>query len=584
MGEMKLLSLHLRNFKGIQDFLLDARGKSLDIHGDNATGKTTLFDAYLWLLFGKDSQGQTAFEIKTLTPDGECLHGLEHEVEGVFFVNGQEISLRKVYHEVWTKRRGEAQATFTGHTTDYFFLGVPVSKAEYERRISGIVDEHIFRLLSDPMHFNEQLNWQERRKILLDVCGDISEQEVIATDERLAKLQDVLGRYSIEDYRKKLAADKARINKRLNEIPVRISEVQRIVDEAEDLDEENIRAELRQLRQRQAMEKNDISEILHEMNLKMMDLEYQIIRLQDQQKDKARQLSTLNASIDRMEQDLERLAKQYSATAAEEFSFSMDLTCPTCGQPIPGHLQAKMREEAETEFAQRKTAQLEQINASIEDAQARLAQSKAIAEELQKSIEELASQEALKRAELDALRLEYSNLEKSSPEPLQPDLANQIQILERQLAKIEQKKAAVARIAELMVEERQLAAEFENIEGELFVTEEFVRAKVKLLEENINSKFGIARFKLFNVLVNGAVEECCETMVNGVPWANLNRGARMNAGLDIIRTLQDHYEFRCPVWIDNAEAVTKLVPMQCQMFRLFVNADYPKLTVKEVTI
>ena len=141
-----------------------------------------------------------------------------------------------------------------------------------------------------------------------------------------------------------------------------------------------------------------------------------------------------------------------------------------------------------------------------------------------------------------------------------------------------------ARIAELMVEERQLAAEFENIEGELFVTEEFVRAKVKLLEENINSKFGIARFKLFNVLVNGAVEECCETMVNGVPWANLNRGARMNAGLDIIRTLQDHYEFRCPVWIDNAEAVTKLVPMQCQMFRLFVNADYPKLTVKEVTI
>lgn len=582
MGEMRLLSLHLRNFKGIQDFILDARGKSLDIYGDNATGKTTLFDAYLWLLFGKDSQGQTAFEIKTLTPDGECLHGLEHEVEGVFFINGQEISLRKVYHEVWTKRRGEAQATFTGHTTDYFFLGVPVSKAEYERRISGIVDEHIFRLLSDPMHFNEQLNWQERRKILLDVCGDISEQEVIATDERLAKLQDVLGRYSIEDYRKKLAADKARINKRLNEIPVRISEVQRIVDEAEDLDEENIRAELRQLRQRQAMEKNDISEILHEMNLKMMDLEYQIIRLQDQQKDKARQLSTLNASIDRMEQDLERLARQYSATAAEEISFSMDLICPKCGQPIPQDVQTKMREEAETEFAQRKTAQLEQINASIEDAQARLAQSKAIAEELQKSIEELASQEALKRAELEALRLEYLKLEKRLPEPPQPDLADQIQHLERQLAKIEQRKAAVARIEELMAEERQLAEEFENVEGELFVTEEFIRAKVRLLEDKINSKFEIARFKLFNVLVNGGVEECCETTVNGVPWANLNRGARMNAGLDIIKTLQDHYDFHCPVWIDNAEAVTKLLPMKCQMFRLFVDPNYPKLSVKEI--
>jgi len=320
------------------------------------------------------------------------------------------------------------------------------------------------------------------------------------------------------------------------------------------------------------------------MNLKMMDLEYQIIRLQDQQKDKARQLSTLNASIDRMEQDLERLARQYSATAAEEISFSMDLICPKCGQPIPQDVQAKMREEAETEFAQRKTAQLEQINASIEDAQARLAQSKAIAEELQKSIEELASQEALKRAELDALRIEYSNLEKSAPEPPQPGLADQTQYLERQLAKIEQKKAAGDRIAELMDEERKLAAEFENIEGELFVTEEFVREKVRLLEDKINSKFEIARFKLFNVLVNGGVEECCETTVNGVPWMNLNRGAKMNAGLDIIRTLQDRYNFRCPVWIDNAEAVTKLVPMRCQMFRLFVDSRYPKLFVKETEI
>ena len=136
---------------------MDARGKSLDIHGDNATGKTTLFDAYLWLLFGKDSQGQSSFQIKTLTPEGEPLHGLEHEVEGLFQINGQEISLKKTYHEVWTKRRGEAQATFTGHTTDYFFMDVPVAKSEYERRISGIVDEPIFRLLSNPMHFNEDV-------------------------------------------------------------------------------------------------------------------------------------------------------------------------------------------------------------------------------------------------------------------------------------------------------------------------------------------------------------------------------------------------------------------------------------------
>jgi len=129
---LKLLKLKLKNFKGIKSLELKANGENLKIFGDNATGKTTIYDAFLWLLFDKDSQNKADFTIKTLK-NGEPIHHLDHEVTGVFFdeVDGERIELRKVYREKWTKKRGSATETFTGHETDYYIDGVPVKKSEY---------------------------------------------------------------------------------------------------------------------------------------------------------------------------------------------------------------------------------------------------------------------------------------------------------------------------------------------------------------------------------------------------------------------------------------------------------------------
>ena len=89
---MKLIRLTLRNFKGIREFTLEARGRDIDVFGDNATGKTTLADAFMWLLFDKDSQNRKDFQIKTVDKHGNEIHGLDHEVEAVLEVNGQEIT------------------------------------------------------------------------------------------------------------------------------------------------------------------------------------------------------------------------------------------------------------------------------------------------------------------------------------------------------------------------------------------------------------------------------------------------------------------------------------------------------------
>ena len=175
MKQIRLNQLLLKNFKGARDIGLVLRGEKTAIFGDNSTFKTTCADAFSWLLFGKDSQGRADFEIKTLDDSGEALHGLEHAVEAALDVDGKKTELRKVYRELWTKKRGSLVKEFTGHTKDTFIDGVPVTQSEYEEWIAELADEKAFRLLTNPLEFAERLHWQERRRILLEVCGDMSD-------------------------------------------------------------------------------------------------------------------------------------------------------------------------------------------------------------------------------------------------------------------------------------------------------------------------------------------------------------------------------------------------------------------------
>ena len=187
MKQVKLLSLHLENFKGIKKFTLDANGSNVRVFGDNAVGKTTLFDAFVWLLFDKDSQNKKDFSIKTLDNEGNVIHNLEHTVEGEFLIDSTVIKLKKVYKEKWTKKRGQPIAEFTGHTTDHFVDDVPINKKEYTAKVAEIVDEEVFKLLTSPTHFNEHLDWKKRRAILLEIAGEVTDQEVINSKSELSK-------------------------------------------------------------------------------------------------------------------------------------------------------------------------------------------------------------------------------------------------------------------------------------------------------------------------------------------------------------------------------------------------------------
>lgn len=216
-----LKSLKLHNFKGIKDFEVEF-GHVTDIKGKNGLGKSTIFDAFNWLLFDKDSQGRKNFEIKTLDETGEPLHKLEHTVEGNLIIDGIQLSLAKTFKEKWTKKRGQATQEFSGHETTYSINGVPVKKKDYEEKIKEIMDEGLFKLVTNPMYF-PNLNWKEQRTIVQEIIGTIDDERVINYNSKLAPLK---GAYtdSISEYNARTKASIKKINDEIKLIPARIDE------------------------------------------------------------------------------------------------------------------------------------------------------------------------------------------------------------------------------------------------------------------------------------------------------------------------------------------------------------------------
>jgi DNA repair exonuclease SbcCD ATPase subunit len=652
MNQLTLTCLSLKNFKGVRSFVIEMNGQNVRISGDNATGKTTLFDSFIWLLFDKDSQSKKDFAIKTLV-DGKEIHGLEHEVEATFSFNGKSLTLRKVYAEKWTKKRGSATQKFTGHTTDYYVNGVPVQKKEYTANVDAIIKEDIFKLLTSPSYFNEQVKWQDRRKTLLDICGDITTDEVISTNNELYRLHEILNGRSIEDHRKVIAARRTDINKELDKIPVRIDEIQRTLPQLDGIEKQSLEAEITQLNgdidekmtlmnnirngsaisaKQKAIQEIEIAmlQIKQEHQANSNDKVYSLkARIQEENSnatilqskiDSIKQRKQMNAyNIKDLNDSRERLLKEWHEVNDRVLTHESDCECPTCGQSLPEEQVQAAKDKALADFNRTKSERLESIQKKGKQTKEKMDEVKLANEQFDKEIEKIKIQLGEKKGLITSLKGQLSTAESAivdimenpsytgklvEKQKLEADIrelkeaADQsIHSIYSEVAELKVKrdqlqgelgKFAVAdqsqkRIGELKSQERELAVEFEKLEGELYLTEEFIRTKVNLLEEKINSKFKYAKFKLFAEQINGGLTEVCETLFDGVPYSSgLNNAAKINVGLDIINTLSEHYGFSAPIFVDNAEAVTKLIDTKAQVISLIVSEQDKVLRVEQL--
>lgn len=230
-----LKRLTLANFKGLRNVAIEFSDEVTTISGRNGTGKTTVMDAFTWLLWGKDSEGNTdtKFGIKTNDAQGNFIPDLEHEVTGMLEVIDTETGdietaeLRRVLVEEWKTEKGKTERKLKGHHTDYFYNGVPLkTKGEYDERINAIIPEAVFKMLTNPDYFLS-LHWTAQREMLLQIAGGVSYEDVAQNNKAFAALIEQLSGKTVEDYKRELAAQKDKITKALEKIPTRIDEITR---------------------------------------------------------------------------------------------------------------------------------------------------------------------------------------------------------------------------------------------------------------------------------------------------------------------------------------------------------------------
>ena len=243
MGKkINLKKLSFVNFKGMRNVTVDFDGEVVTISGKNGTGKTTVADGFTWVLWGKDSEGNSdsKFGIKTTDAEGKVINDLNHEVGCTLEVTDtdtgetQLINLRRVYVEEWHTPKGETQRILKGHRTDFFYNDVPLkTKNEYDQRVADILPEAVFKLLTSPKYFLN-LHWEAQREILMQIAGGVSDAEIASRNADFAKLLADLTGKSLEDFKKEVAASINRVNKELDVIPTRIDEVTRSTPAAPD--------------------------------------------------------------------------------------------------------------------------------------------------------------------------------------------------------------------------------------------------------------------------------------------------------------------------------------------------------------
>ena len=569
--------MQIENFKGLKALTIEFSETVTSIKGRNGTGKSSIVDAFNWVLFGKDAHGNApgsdAFREKPLDDEGKEIHNLETSVELFCRLDGQRFDLKRAQSENWVKKRGAMEATFQGNVSTYWVNGVEVKAQDFKQRIAAVAGEDIFRLVGTLSAFNA-LPWKERRVQLMKMAGTDVDGELLALDE-YRPIADELAEKNIgiDDLRKVLADQRKKANDELKILPVRIDEARKslpslnaqeirdaeyIVKDSEEsiarIDEQiaALRANsaaTSSRAQRLALEQELISikrRLIDEKQAEKKRLTLQA----DSASEDFRRVSGMFSDAKRIAEGTERkvtekaahvnaLREQYRAIKGESKEISD--TCPTCGQPLPIE---KMQEAAE-HFEAEKRKRLEDIQ---EKGKAAADELKGLEAELaleQKEVESLKARveaaEGTRTAANDAVR-DFIDAPDYAAEPRIAALESEIKALDgdsdvsadekerqllerkRELQGIADKNRAVlaaraagtdieARIRAYEARQQEVGAQLSETEILIGLLEHFIQARCGALEASINEQFEGVRWKLFDQQINGAIVDCCMAMI-----------------------------------------------------------------------
>lgn len=671
MKNIIIQNINLINFKGIRNQKIDF-DKNTNIYGDNGTGKTTIFDAFTWAMFGKDSTDRKDFQIKTLDKDNVVIPQIEHEVGVSLIVDGEEVTIKRILKENWVKKRGSLETEFTGNGTDYYWNEVPMQQKEFQLKVSQILDEAVFKLITNPLAFNS-LKWQERRNALIQIVGEVSDSELASGNSEYENLiAQLTNGKTLEDYRKQIAASIKKAKDDLKAIPIRVDEISRSKPETFDflklsVDLEKTQAELgivddeiansnlafqskldaQKMKRVQANNlKTDIQIIEDTARREAIqkttadstfldNLKAKLKTAEDNLETKNIGFDTLNAKIVSLENQItdvnskiESKRKEWATENESELSFNENsFCCPTCKRDFEANdIETKKtslllnfrsaKDHKLIEIRKQGTAlgeekgnlekEIEALKVRIENGKHHINANKidvsGLKTEIETEIEKSKSgsfdkiQENLVYESILSINLDYKlmktdllTLEATIEEIPVVDNSELVEKRKCLVSEIDDIKSKLQneininliakRIEDLHKEQKALAQQIASVEKTQFVIENFNKLKIVALEQRINSKFTLVNFKMFETQINGGEVECCDCLIDGVPFSDVNTAGKINAGLDIVNTLCGYYRVTAPIFIDNRESIVSLIPSESQIVNLIVSGEDKRLRV-----
>lgn len=374
--------LVIKNFKGIEELEINYDASVTNILGANHTGKTTTADAIMWVLFGKNSEGQTKFGISPKDAENNIIPNLENVVELTMAVDEHVYALRKVRKGV-TNKKDER----TGNTVECFINDRRLTLKDYQAEIEAICPENLFKAITSPQYFNS-LTADQQRALLVKMVGETTPEQVAAGDEDFAAMLNEIGGEDVKAYREHLSYQMKQVKESLSALPERITENEEMRQQLQDAgtnfaamrkrlgeiegaikkyDEQLLdsTAAVTQQQQQRAELRKRIGDIEKEQqtiryridtenrnnakqhDFKIADLKYQV-------KDISKNIDRKTDEIQRYEQDLqgiELIASDFRKRwqEVESETFEWDTTkeiCPTCGQSLPVIDVERLKKEA----------------------------------------------------------------------------------------------------------------------------------------------------------------------------------------------------------------------------------------------
>lgn len=634
--EIKLKKLSIRNFKGIPDRNIEFSAPTI-ISGANATGKTTVFDAFTFLLFGKNSNGEEKFQMRPLNDDGSVIHNTEIVIDGEFELDYGEtaktVTLKKTTKEKWVKRRGSDTTELQGNETTYEIDGYPRTEREYKEFISGLIDEKVFRMITNPKYF-PNLPWKEQRAILMSLITQKTDAELARSMGGYEDIIDELEKApSTDDILTKYRKSLNELKKEQAELPVRIDEVYKQGNDAaqqnsvlrtelseveasvsnvsfEDynskfndavLERTRLETELRKANAQFDSEQSDKKFASMEA-IRKAEYDYtvasgDVVTLSKSAENHKAVLQSIKNEIAEAEHNLEKLSQEQMDESKA--------VCPVCGRRFTEKKIGKLKEEfykhinEQMQFLrglitekngefQAASLRIDEISAELHQKKIRLVNAETALKEAKASYQE---PESVRFVETDI----YKDLSKQITDVIaaidkygaaRADQDTAMKENADKLARIEIIKAAIKtnetivqsandRITELQGELRKVGDKVNYCEKMVNLVEKFIREKMDIISSQINDKFEFVNWKLFETQINGGLKETCECTISGVPYGSANNGHQIIAGLDVIKTLQSIYGAKAPIFIDNAESVNTFnyPDMDCQMVFLRVTDD-----------